>query len=90
MYVGGFRGWHFNVHGMRTACGTCGERKRFAGGFSGGNPGGNGRRGGAPQYKMAFSGSELANPWVAMVKDGFEAACKDNGSNSYPSMRAAT
>ena len=35
--------------------------------------------GGAPQYKMAFSGSELANPWVAMVKDGFEAACKDNG-----------
>lgn len=30
-------------------------------------------------YKMAFSGSELANPWVAMVKDGFEAACKDNG-----------
>lgn len=30
--------------------------------------------GGAPQYKMAFSGSELANPWVAMVKDGFEAA----------------
>ena len=30
-------------------------------------------------YKLAFSGSELANPWVAMVKDGFEAACKDNG-----------
>lgn len=30
-------------------------------------------------YKMAFSGSELANPWVAMVKDGFEDACKDNG-----------
>jgi ribose transport system substrate-binding protein len=33
----------------------------------------------ASQYKFAFSGSELANPWVAMVKDGFEAACKDNG-----------
>lgn len=33
----------------------------------------------ATGYKMAFSGSELANPWVAMVKDGFEAACKDNG-----------
>lgn len=31
------------------------------------------------EYKMAFSGSELANPWVAMVKDGFEAACKDYG-----------
>lgn len=30
-------------------------------------------------YKMVFSGSELANPWVAMVKDGFEDACKDNG-----------
>ncbi|GAA2238477.1 sugar ABC transporter substrate-binding protein [Herbiconiux moechotypicola] len=27
---------------------------------------------------MAFSGSELANPWVSTVKDGFEAACKDN------------
>lgn len=30
-------------------------------------------------YKMVFSGSELANPWVAMVKDGFEDACKDKG-----------
>lgn len=33
----------------------------------------------ASAYKMAFSGSELANPWVAAVKDGFEAACKENG-----------
>lgn len=30
-------------------------------------------------YKFAFSGSELANPWVAMVKDGFEAACTELG-----------
>lgn len=34
---------------------------------------------GASKYKMAFSGSELANPWVAMVKDGFEDACKELG-----------
>ena len=33
----------------------------------------------AEDYKLAFSGSELANPWVSMVKDGFEDACKDNG-----------
>ena len=33
----------------------------------------------ADDLKFAFSGSELANPWVAMVKDGFEDACKDNG-----------
>lgn len=31
------------------------------------------------EYKLVFSGSELANPWVVMVKDGFEAACKDYG-----------
>lgn len=31
------------------------------------------------QYRMAFSGSELANPWVSAVKDGFEAACKKHG-----------
>lgn len=30
-------------------------------------------------YKFAFSGSELANPWCAMVKDGFEAACAELG-----------
>lgn len=30
-------------------------------------------------YKLVFSGSDLANPWVVMVKDGFEAACEDNG-----------
>lgn len=31
------------------------------------------------EYSMAFSGSELANPWVSAVKDGFEAACADFG-----------
>lgn len=36
----------------------------------------------AESYKFAFSGSELANPWVAMVKDGFEAACKELGIES--------
>ncbi len=30
-------------------------------------------------FRMAFSGSELANPWVSAVKDGFEAACADFG-----------
>lgn len=33
-------------------------------------------------YKIAFSGSDLANPWVAMVKNGFEDACKDYGVES--------
>lgn len=41
------------------------------------------------EYKMAFSGSELANPWVAMVKDGFEAACKDYGVK-YVSLNAGS
>ncbi|MGB4135871.1 MAG: sugar ABC transporter substrate-binding protein [Microbacterium sp.] len=31
------------------------------------------------QYRMAFSGSDLANPWVSAVKDGFEAACEKHG-----------
>lgn len=31
------------------------------------------------QYKLAFSGSDLSNPWVTMVKDGFEDACADYG-----------
>ena len=31
------------------------------------------------QTRMAFSGSDLANPWVSAVKDGFEAACADHG-----------
>lgn len=30
-------------------------------------------------YKMVFSGSDLANPWVATVKEGFDAACQDYG-----------
>lgn len=34
---------------------------------------------GSSEYKLVFSGSDLANPWVVMVKDGFEAACEDNG-----------
>jgi ribose transport system substrate-binding protein len=33
----------------------------------------------AVDYKMAFSGSELSNPWVGAVRAGFEAACQDNG-----------
>lgn len=41
------------------------------------------------EYKMAFSGSDLANPWVAMVKDGFEAACKDYGVK-YVSLNAGS
>lgn len=41
------------------------------------------------EYKMVFSGSELANPWVAMVKDGFEDACKDNGVE-YVSLNAGS
>ncbi len=40
-------------------------------------------------YKMAFSGSELANPWVAMVKDGFEDACKELGIE-YVSLNAGS
>jgi ribose transport system substrate-binding protein len=31
----------------------------------------------ADGYKFAFSGSELANPWVVMVKNGFDDACKE-------------
>jgi ribose transport system substrate-binding protein len=37
---------------------------------------------GGKVYKMAFSGSDLSNPWVAMVKEGFEAACKKYGVES--------
>lgn len=33
----------------------------------------------ASGYRFAFSGSELANPWVAMVGDGFQAACDELG-----------
>ena len=43
----------------------------------------------AAGYKMAFSGSELANPWVAMVKDGFEDACKEMGVE-YVSLNAGS
>lgn len=32
--------------------------------------------------KFAFSGSELANPWVTSVMNGFEAACQDFGIQS--------
>jgi len=35
--------------------------------------------GDASGYRFAFSGSELANPWVAMVSDGFQAACDELG-----------
>lgn len=34
------------------------------------------------EYKLVFSGSDLANPWVVMVKDGFEAAAKTTGSSA--------
>lgn len=43
----------------------------------------------ASGYKMAFSGSDLANPWVAMVKDGFEDACKEHGVE-YVSLNAGS
>ena len=40
-------------------------------------------------FTFAFSGADLANPWVAALKDGFEAACKDLGVN-YVSMNASS
>lgn len=51
----------------------------LAGCSNGGQPTNSPGPQGEDKYQMAFSGSELANPWVAAVKDGFEAACKDNG-----------
>jgi ABC-type sugar transport system, periplasmic component len=40
-------------------------------------------------YSFAFSGADLANPWVAALKDGFEAGCRELGVN-YVSMNASS